>query len=188
MTCANIMIVGGGARELAELADSMGDLFVASPLRGAGSVEDAMPRPIQFARITVGYDLALHLYLIAGDRKFSFIWGVLARDMAGYILLVNGQTRDGLAAARQTHLIVSRACRAPYVVAVTDEERDVAAHQSAVAQALNLGPSCQILPCNCADRASMKRVLNALLREMMQTMERAPQAQALNAVESGAAV
>ncbi|MFQ6096934.1 MAG: hypothetical protein ACE5O2_04345 [Armatimonadota bacterium] len=188
MACANIMIVGGGTRELSALGKSMGDIFVAPPLRAAGAPEDNGPRPIQFARISVSDDLALHLYLIAGDRKFSFIWGVLARDMSAYVLLVNGETPQGIAAASQVLEVVASASRAPYVVAVTDEQRDLAAHQSAVAQELGLPPQCPVLPCDCADRDSVKRVLYALLQELMQTMQAAAPTRARETVATPAAV
>ncbi|MEX2328273.1 MAG: hypothetical protein WD575_00975 [Nitriliruptoraceae bacterium] len=95
-----------------------GDLFVRRTSRdavadaGSGSTTVAM----EFTRITTDVGVAA-VFGSPGQRRFSFMWDLLARGAQGWILLVDGTRPDTVSEAVEIHRAVSSGGR-PGVVGV----------------------------------------------------------------------
>jgi signal recognition particle receptor subunit beta len=157
------MMVGTSDQQLADLGRSMGDILIApSAAPDHGAPAQASTRLIQFGRIAADKDLALHLYLVSGHRRFAFMWGVLGRDMMGCLVLVEPDDEEAVANACEVLGAVGESGVPAVVIGIGGN----ATRLSEVAARLHCSPELRTVQCNCGDRESVKQALCAVLRQM----------------------
>ena len=123
---------------------------------------------MDFGRLSIGDDLALHLYGTPGQRRFDFMWEILADGMLGFVVLVDGATDETIADTKQILSFFTETAQVPYVVAVTkvDEGED-----DAVAEArtqLEIPDEVRVVSCDARDRESVKVVIVELLQTVLE--------------------
>ena len=157
------MVAGTSAAQLAELGRSLGDVLIsASAGPDDGAALGRSNRLIQFGRIAAGDDLALNLYVVAGERRFAFMWSVLGRDMMGCLVLVDARDQERMADARDVLAALADSGLSAIVVGVSGD----ACELQDVAQHLGLEPGTPMVSCDCSDRNSVKHALCAVLGQM----------------------
>jgi len=149
----------------------MGDILIApsaGPDDDGGA--DRSTKLIQFGRVAVDERLALHLYLVAGHRRFAFMWSVLGREMMGCLVLAEPDNDDAMANAREALGAVGASGVSSIVVGVAGDGVSL----ERAAEQLQLSPDIATVPCHCGDRDSVKQALCAVLRKMQAHRPAAP--------------
>ena len=124
---------------------------------------------IDFGRLAVASDLLLDLYGAPGQRRFDFLWEILAEGALGLIVVVDSTRPETF---RETLRIVEffEGIRpAPYIVAANKQDQPNAWSPDEIRLALRLPEQVQVLPCVALERESCKRVALELLSALMET-------------------
>lgn len=135
------------------------------------AIKNATTVAMDFGRITVDDDLVLYLFGTPGQRRFDFMWEILAEGMLGFIVMVDSTRPETFREAR-TILETFRAyAPTPYVVAANKQDMPDAWDLDDVRVALRLGTDTKLLPCVATDKESVKKVLLELLYSILAEME-----------------
>lgn len=113
--------------------------------------------------------IKLHLYGVPGQRRFAFMWDIVADGMDGLVLLVDGSDPTTWSEAVDVGLHLSDLASPPIVVGVN--RADAAGTRLAAVQAAMDGLEAVHVPCDVTDGASARAVLVELLLLVMQRME-----------------
>jgi hypothetical protein len=116
---------------------------------------------MDYGRLTLGNDV-LHLHGTPGQSRFDFMWDILAREMAGFVLVVDATAADTFDAARDLLVTFRASQRVPFVVAANKQDLDSAAKPEQLRRTLNLPADTLILPCVAARKTSVRQVLAQL--------------------------
>src|SRR5688500_16819455 len=73
---------------------------------------------MDFGRLTVDEELALYLFGTPGQRRFEFMWEILAEGMLGFIVMVDAQREESLEESREILAFFRESADVPFVVAV----------------------------------------------------------------------
>ncbi len=124
---------------------------------------------MDFGRITIANDLVLHLFGTPGQRRFDFMWEILAEGALGLIVVVDSTRPETF---RETSRIVeffNEMRPAPYIIAANKQDKDTAWSPDELRLALRLPEHVKVVPCIAKERESCKNVLLELLYEIMET-------------------
>jgi uncharacterized protein len=124
---------------------------------------------MDFGRITIANDLVLHLFGTPGQRRFDFMWEILAEGALGLIVVVDSTRPETF---RETMNIVhffNEIRPAPYIVAANKQDKDTAWAPDELRLALRLPDQVRVVPCVALQRESCKNVLLELLYQIMET-------------------
>ncbi|MCS6909282.1 MAG: ATP/GTP-binding protein [Anaerolineales bacterium] len=116
---------------------------------------------MDYGRLTLGDDV-LHLHGTPGQARFDFMWDILAREMAGFVLLVDAAAPDTFAEARDLLSTFTALRRVPFVVAANKQDLPGAAKPEKLRPVLGLPAETLILPCTTARKTSVRQVLSQL--------------------------
>ncbi len=118
---------------------------------------------MDFGRINIANDLVLHLFGTPGQRRFDFMWEILAEGSLGLVIIVDSTRPETF---RETTRIIEffREMReAPYVIAANKQDKDTAWSPEELRLALRLPEAIKVIPCVGTTRESVKNVLLELL-------------------------
>jgi hypothetical protein len=133
---------------------------------------------MDFGRITIDGSLVLYLFGTPGQRRFDFMWEILAEGMLGFVLVVNQDKKEAFEEAKSILGAFNSYGTAPFVVALNQhDESDPAGEISFVRTVLDLEEQVPVVPMNAMDRDDVKNVLLALLNLVLEGLERQPAAQ-----------
>ncbi len=124
---------------------------------------------MDFGRITNANELVLHLFGTPGQRRFDFMWEILAEGALGLIVVVDSTRPETF---RETTRIVeffNEMRPAPYIIAANKQDKDTAWSPDELRLALRLPEHVKVVPCVAKQRESCKNVLLELLYEVMET-------------------
>jgi signal recognition particle receptor subunit beta len=126
---------------------------------------------MDFGRLTIDRDLALYLFGTPGQRRFDFMWEILAEGMLGFVVMVDAEREEALAEANETLAFFRESAEVPYIVAVNKSSDDPQAAVARARQALDLDDDVRAVACNALDRESVKDVLLELLYAVLDQIE-----------------
>lgn len=118
---------------------------------------------MDFGRMTVDEDLVLHLYGTPGQKRFDFMWQILAEGMLGFIVLVDVHDEPSLIKASDMLRFFTDIADVPFVVGVNKAETDHAGAVQRARAALGLSEAVRVVVCDVRDRESAKGLLIELL-------------------------
>ncbi len=121
---------------------------------------------MDFGRIMVDEKLSLYLFGTPGQERFDFMWDILKEDIIGFVLLVDSTVPEVDAALSILKFFTERT-DAPYVVACTKQDQKNALPLETIQEQLQLN-AVPILPCVATDKESVKKVLLALLHQIVE--------------------
>lgn len=125
---------------------------------------------MDFGRIAIDDDLALYLFGTPGQKRFDFMWQILAEGMLGFVVLVDASRDDSVEEAAAIVAYFRDMADVPYVVALNKCDAasvDVAGYR----HRLGVPRSVPVLPCDARDRDSVKTVLIELLMAVLGEIE-----------------
>ncbi|HEX7555270.1 MAG TPA: ATP/GTP-binding protein [Leptolinea sp.] len=126
-------------------------------------VKETTTVALDFGRLTIDDTLVLHLFGTPGQRRFEFMWDILAEGMLGYILLVDSTRPETFREARYILDAFSDHSDTPFVVAVNKQDMEDAWDVEDIRHALRLKDDIPVLPCIATDMKPVKKILLSLL-------------------------
>lgn len=126
---------------------------------------------MDFGRITVDDELVLYLFGTPGQRRFDFMWEILAEGMLGFIVMVDSAKPETFREAKSILETFRAYAPTPYVVAANKQDHPDAWNTDDLRIALRLEPEVKLLPCVAKERDSVRNVLLELLYTILEEME-----------------
>jgi small GTP-binding protein len=126
---------------------------------------------MDFGRITVDDDLVLYLFGTPGQRRFDFMWEILAEGMLGFVVMVDSARPETFREAKSILETFRAYAPTPYVVAANKQDLDDAWDADDLKIALRIEEGVKMLPCMANDKESVKNVLLELLYSILEEME-----------------
>jgi uncharacterized protein len=133
--------------------------------------KDATTVAMDFGRITVDDDLVLYLFGTPGQRRFDFMWEILAEGMLGFIVMVDSAKPETFREAKSILETFRAYAPTPYVVAANKQDHPDAWSTDDLRIALRIEPNVKLLPCVARDKNSVRDVLLELLYSILEDME-----------------
>src|SRR5436305_7619586 len=181
-TAVKIVVTGPFAAGKTTLIRTISEITVLSTEKGitdeTRSRKTDTTVAMDFGRITIDRDLVLYLFGTPGQDRFDFMWEILGEGMLGYVLLVDASRQDSLDEAVGILEAFRKMARVPFVVGLNRSEGMDEAEEARIRDVLDLGPDVPVVPCDATDRESVKSVLLALLDAVVESLDRAPAAEA----------
>jgi signal recognition particle receptor subunit beta len=133
--------------------------------------KDVTTVAMDFGRITVDDDLVLYLFGTPGQRRFDFMWEILAEGMLGFIVMVDSAKPETFREAKSILETFRAYAPTPYVVAANKQDHPDAWTPEDLRIALRLEPEVKLLPCVARERDSVRNVLLELLYTILEETE-----------------
>lgn len=77
---------------------------------------------LDFGRISVDKDLVLYLFGTPGQRRFEFMWEILAEGMLGFVVLADSTRPETFKETKEIIDVFSTYSESPFVVAATKQD------------------------------------------------------------------
>ena len=137
----------------------------------AEKVKEQTTVAMDFGRITVDDDLILYLFGTPGQRRFDFMWEILAEGMLGFVVLVDSSRPETFREAKSILETFRAYAPTPYVVAANKQDLPEAWAMDDLRVALRLEEEVKMLPCTATDKEKVKTVLLELLYSILEEMD-----------------
>jgi small GTP-binding protein len=177
MQTVKMVITGPFSSGKTEFIRSISEIEVVSTERGisentAESLEkENTTVAMDFGRITVDDDLVLYLFGTPGQRRFDFMWEILAEGMLGFVVMVDSAKPETFREAKSILETFRAYANTPYVVAANKQDHPDAWAADDLRIALRIEDNVKLLPCIAKDKESVKNVLLELLYSILEEME-----------------
>jgi small GTP-binding protein len=175
MQTVKMVITGPFASGKTEFIRSISEIEVVSTERDiktpAEQVKDQTTVAMDFGRITVDDDLVLYLFGTPGQRRFDFMWEILAEGMLGFVVMVDSSKPETFREAKSILETFRAYAPTPYVVAANKQDHPDAWSADDLRIALRIDGGVKLLPCVAMDKESVKNVLLELLYSILEEME-----------------
>jgi small GTP-binding protein len=126
---------------------------------------------MDFGRITVDEELVLYLFGTPGQRRFDFMWEILAEGMLGFVVMVDSAKPETFREAKSILETFRAYAPTPYVVAANKQDHPDAWHTDDLRIALRLDSGVRLVPCVARDKMSVRNVLLELLYAILEEMD-----------------
>ena len=176
MQTVKMVITGPFSSGKTEFIRSISEIDVVTTERGISSeaeraVKDSTTVAMDFGRITVDDDLVLYLFGTPGQRRFDFMWEILAEGMLGFVVMVDSTKPETFREAKSILETFRAYAPTPYVVAANKQDLPDAWNTDDLRIALRIEDGVKLLSCVANDKESVKTVLLELLYSILEEME-----------------
>ena len=163
---------GAGKTSLIRTISEIDVLSTEKAVSGAATTSKASTTvAMDFGRLSIDDDLALYLFGTPGQKRFDFMWEILAEGMLGFVVMVDPGDEDGLRESADILTFFRDCASVPFVVAVNKVSGDGDVAVAEVREALDLADDVRIVACSALDRESVKGVLLELLYAVLDEIE-----------------
>ncbi len=177
MQTVKMVITGPYASGKTEFIKSISEIDVVSTEAqvsketAEAQVKDNTTVAMDFGRITVDDDLVLYLFGTPGQRRFDFMWEILAEGMLGFVVMVDSTKPETFREAKSILETFRAYAPTPYVVAANKQDIPDAWPADDLRIALRIEENVKLLPCVAKDKESVKNVLLQLLYAILEEMD-----------------
>jgi uncharacterized protein len=176
MQTVKMVITGPFSSGKTEFIRSISEIDVVSTERDISSaaertVKESTTVAMDFGRITVDDDLVLYLFGTPGQRRFDFMWEILAEGMLGFVVMVDSTKPETFREAKSILETFRAYAPTPYVVAANKQDLPDAWNTEDLRIALRIEEGVKLLPCVANKKDSVKTVLLELLYSILEEME-----------------
>jgi small GTP-binding protein len=177
MQTVKMVITGPFSSGKTEFIRSISEIDVVSTEKGISDetaesrVKDNTTVAMDFGRITVDEDLVLYLFGTPGQRRFDFMWEILAEGMLGFVVMVDSSKPETFREAKSILETFRAYAPTPYVVAANKQDHPEAWDAEDLRIALRIEEDVKLLPCIATDKEKVKDVLLELLYSILEEME-----------------
>ncbi len=176
MQTVKMVITGPFSSGKTEFIRSISEIEVVSTERDLRNpaeqeIKDQTTVAMDFGRITVDDDLVLYLFGTPGQRRFDFMWEILAEGMLGFVVMVDSSKPETFREAKSILETFRAYAPTPYVVAANKQDHEDAWSPEDLRIALRIEDSVKLLPCVALDKESVKNVLLELLYSILEEMD-----------------
>ncbi|MDW8065643.1 MAG: ATP/GTP-binding protein [Anaerolineae bacterium] len=175
MQAVKIVVTGPFASGKTQFIRTISEIEVVSTERRISraaerAVKDQTTVAMDFGRITIDKDLVLYLFGTPGQRRFDFMWEILAEGMLGFIVMVDSTRPETFREARNILDAFRRYAQTPFVVAANKQDLEGAWDPEDLRIALRLDGHVKVLPCVATRRDSVKTVVLELLYSILEEL------------------
>ncbi len=117
---------------------------------------------MDFGRVEMNGD-TIHLFGTPGQTRFNFMWEILAKEMNGFIVLVDSTDTPSFPEAAELIEQFSSFVDVPHMVVSNKVDLDNAAALSAVSSGTRAEDDVPVMECVATDKDSVHRVVRAML-------------------------
>jgi small GTP-binding protein len=177
MQTVKMVITGPYASGKTEFIKSISEIDVVSTEANVSkdtyeaTVKSETTVAMDFGRITVDDDLVLYLFGTPGQRRFDFMWEILAEGMLGFVVMVDSTKPETFREAKSILETFRAYAPTPYVVAANKQDIAEAWPAEDLRIALRIEENVKLLPCVAKDKESVKNVLLELLYAILEEMD-----------------
>ncbi len=175
MQTVKMVVTGPFAAGKTEFIQTISEIAVVSTERQISdftrTVKSSTTVAMDFGRITVDDDLVLYLFGTPGQKRFDFMWEILAEGMLGFIVLIDSTRSETFREAKQIIDIFRSYSDTPFVVAANKQDLEDAWPPEDIRIVLELEPWVKVLPCVAKDKESVKTVLLELLYTILESYD-----------------
>lgn len=177
MQTVKMVITGPFSAGKTEFIKSISEIEVVSTESDIHSEAEALEKDqttvaMDFGRITVDDDLVLYLFGTPGQRRFDFMWEILAEGMLGFVVMVDSAKPETFKEARSILDTFRAYAPTPYVVAANKQDHPDAWQPDDLRIALRIeDDNVKLLPCVARDKETVKEVLLELLYSILEEMD-----------------
>ena len=177
MQTVKMVITGPFSSGKTEFIRSISEIDVVSTEKGISDetaesrVKENTTVAMDFGRITVDEDLVLYLFGTPGQRRFDFMWEILAEGMLGFVVMVDSSKPETFREAKSILETFRAYAPTPYVVAANKQDHPEAWDTEDLRIALRIEEDVKLLPCVATDKEKVKEVLLELLYSILEEME-----------------
>jgi len=177
MQTVKMVITGPFSAGKTEFIRSISEIDVVSTERGISEdtaesrVKENTTVAMDFGRITVDDDLVLYLFGTPGQRRFDFMWEILAEGMLGFVVMVDSAKPETFREAKSILETFRAYAPTPYIVAANKQDHPEAWDPEDLRIALRIEEDVKLLPCVATDKESVKTALLELLYSILEEME-----------------
>jgi small GTP-binding protein len=139
--------------------------------RAEERIKDRTTVAMDFGRITVDEDLILYMFGTPGQRRFDFMWEILAEGMLGFVVLLDSVRPETFREARSILDTFRSYAAVPYVVAANKQDLEDAWSAEDLRIALRIPQDVKVVPCVAVDRGSVQRVVLELLYSVLEMLD-----------------
>jgi uncharacterized protein len=173
MRSVKVVVTGPVRAGTTSLIRSVSEIAVLTTERRVADPEHA-PRSgrvvaMDFGRITVSDDLALYLFGTPGEDRGSLVGGPFADGMIGLIVTVDATRPASIETAAELVAFLEANSDVPYVIAANRMRARGDADLDKLREKLGASAEVPIVPFDAVQRASVKRVLTALMHRILET-------------------
>ncbi|MGB7342402.1 MAG: ATP/GTP-binding protein [Phototrophicaceae bacterium] len=111
-------------------------------------------------------DERVHLYGTPGQTRFSFMWETLAKDMNGFIVLVDATDPPSFPDAAELIETFSNFEDVPFIVVANKVELDDAVSIDEIRVGTGVSSDVTIVSCTAIKKASVRQVVATMLEEL----------------------
>ena len=126
MQTVKMVVTGPFSSGKTEFIRSISEIEVVSTERDitthAEQIKDQTTVAMDFGRITVDDDLVLYLFGTTGQRRFDFMWEILAEGMLGFVVMVDSAKPETFREAKSILETFRAYAPTPYVVAANKQD------------------------------------------------------------------
>jgi len=176
MQTVKVVVTGPFNAGKTEFISSISEIEVVSTEQkitdGSRVVKGQTTVAMDYGRITVDKDLILYLFGTPGQKRFDFMWDILAEGMLGFVVLVDSARPETF---REAKMILDRFRRyspTPYVIAANKQDHEDAWPPDDLRIALRVASDAKVLACVATDKEIVKRVLLELLYTILDSTEK----------------
>jgi len=119
---------------------------------------------MDFGRVDLGDGEMVHLFGTPGQTRFSFMWEILAKEMNGFIVLVDSTDSPSFPEAAELIRQFSGFVDVPYLVVANKVDLEGAVSSEVIQSSMKLNADHQILSCVALDKTSVRQVIDKMLR------------------------
>ncbi len=175
MQAVKIIVTGPFASGKTQFIRTISEIEVVSTERRISTaaeraIKDQTTVAMDFGRITIDKDLVLYLFGTPGQRRFDFMWEILAEGMLGFIVMVDSTRPETFREARNILDTFRRYAQTPFVVAANKQDLEDAWDPEDLRIALRLDGRVKVLPCVATRRDSVKTVVLELLYSILEEL------------------
>ncbi len=177
MQTVKMVITGPFSSGKTEFIRSISEIEVVSTERDVKTpaeqeIKDQTTVAMDFGRITIDDDLVLYLFGTPGQRRFDFMWEILAEGMLGFVVMVDSARPETFREAKSILETFRAYAPTPYVVAANKQDHADAWSPEDLRIALRIDDDIKLLPCVAREKESVKNVLLELLYSILEEMDR----------------
>lgn len=104
-------------------------------------------------------DRILHLHGTPGQARFDFMWEILAREMNGFIVLVDSTDRPSFPEVAELIELFSNFHDVPYLIAANKTDLPGTASLAEVRRGTKAASNITVMPCVAMQKTSVRQVL-----------------------------
>ncbi len=175
MQIVKIVVTGPFSAGKTQFIQSVSEIDVVATEKPISSDEERIKThttvAMDFGRITVDKDLVLYLFGTPGQRRFDFMWEILAEGMLGFVVLLDSIRPETFREARSILDTFRSYASVPYVVAANKQDLEDAWSPEDLRIALRIPQDIKVLPCVAHDRQSVQQVLLELLFSVLELLD-----------------